>query len=532
MVKLLKKIKLLVPVLVILLTLGNSYKSLAKGYEGIAPQIIKALLVNLRLSTDVRFGAVTSHQKLGTLSIFDLIVRTDFGKFSFEEITFSRPSNPQNNDMFVDGQIEVSGFHYEISSRHLPFEFVAMSREAGFAKFTGDAVIQFAYHLGNSTLDYTLNFTLNGGGDLTVSNSISDIYVGTSLVDFISKGPGSLSGDSLHAKLKSFTFSFFDKGLVNKAIQFQSKQTERNPSQIRREIPVLLSKQAKQATQKLPSKEKIFRFIDKGEAEVRKFLLNPKNLTLSIIPGSPIPFEKIEGFIEGGDFDLLNLQFHANRNVLPIATKQFKRAIDSKGKDAVKLAMMYLQGIGTPQNFSKAARLLKNTKTLKDPEALFSLSQVYFDGTGIEKDLKRAYELALFAGARGHFTAGNLLTKIEAELTAREITHLQNGAATEWDKSEETHFLKRNKTAALGGDLSAMRILAKAYLRGSKLPRNYKLAYVWSSLGAAAGDPISRSIRDRILSVSGKSGVLEARDIVAAQDLAEELWKRNLEKTK
>ena len=90
-----------------------------------------------------------------------------------------------------------------------------------------------------------------------------------------------------------------DKGLVNKAIQFQSKQTERNPSQIRREIPVLLSKQAKLATQKLPSKEKIFRFIDRGEAEVRNFLLNPKNITLSIITASPIPFEEIEGFVEG-----------------------------------------------------------------------------------------------------------------------------------------------------------------------------------------------------------------------------------------
>jgi len=74
-----------------------------------------------------------------------------------------------------------------------------------------------------------------------------------------------------------------------------------------------------------------------------------------------------------------------------------------------------------------------------------------------------------------------------------------------------------------------MRVLARAYLRGSKLPRNYKRAYVWSSLGAAAGDPICRSIRDRILSVSGKSGVLEARDIISAQDLAEDLWKQQIQ---
>lgn len=433
--------------------------------------------------------------------------------------------------MFIDGQIEISDFHYEINSRHLPFEFVAMSREVGFQKFTGDAVIQFAYHLGNSTLDYTINFNLNGAGDLTVNSSISDIYMGTNVFDLMHSGPESLFyGADLNATLKSFTASFFDKGLVNKAIKFYSKQIEKKPSLIIRQIPPLLSKKAKKATRRLASKEKVFRFIDRGEAEVGKFLRDPKTLTLSIVPESPIRFEEIGGLVKAGDFDLLNLQFYANRQVILVPKKEIKNAT---GKNAVNLALMHLKGIGRPQNFSKAERLLQNIKSIENPEVLYLLSEIYFDGTGVKKNFERAYELALMSGARGYFAAGSLLTKIEEELTPREIEQLQSRAIKGWEKLKESNFLKKNKTSAVKGGLPSMRVLARAYLRGSKVPRNYKRAYVWSSLGAAAGDPICRSIRDRILSVSGKSGVLESRDIVAAQDLAEDLWKQqiqNLEK--
>jgi len=69
MVKLLRKLSFFIPVFAILIAFGNSYKSFAKGYEDIAPQIIKALLVNLRFSAGVRFGAVTSNHKLGAISI-------------------------------------------------------------------------------------------------------------------------------------------------------------------------------------------------------------------------------------------------------------------------------------------------------------------------------------------------------------------------------------------------------------------------------------------------------------------------------
>ena len=527
MVEWLRKLIFFTPVFVSLFAFANSYKTLAKGYEDIAPQIIKALLINLRFSTDVRFGAVTSNHKLGTISISNLILRTDIGKISFEDITFSRPTNPRNNDMFIDGQIEIADFRYEINSRHLPFEFVAMSREVGFENFTGDAVIQFAYHLGDSTLDFTLNFNLNGGGDITVSSSISDIHMGSNLFDVWRYGPEALVGrESLQASLKSFTASFVDKGFLEKAVSFYSKKTEKKPSQILRQIPPLLSKQLKQETRKLPSKAKIYRFVDKGEVEVQKFLLHPKNLTLSIIPEFPIRFEEVGKSIRDGNFDLLNLQFRANQQLVSNSKQKFKSA---KGADNVKLALMHLKGIGTPQNFSKAERLLQNTKIIKSPEALFLLSQIYFGGGGVKKDLNRAYELALMAGARGYFSAPSMLTKIEEKLDPGKIEQLQNQAIKKWESLKEADFLKKNRASAMKGDLPSIRALARAYLRGSKLPRNYKRAYVWSSLGAAAGDPICRSMRDRILAVSGKSGVLQTRDIISAQGVAEDLWKQQIQ---
>ena len=265
---------------------------------------------------------------------------------------------------------------------------------------------------------------------------------------------------------------------------------------------------------------------DKGEVEVQKFLLHPKNLTLSIVPEFPIRFEEVGKYIRDGNFDLLNLQFRANQQLVSNSKQRFKSA---KGADNVKLALMHLKGIGTPQNFSKAERLLQNTKIIKSPEALFLLSQIYFSGRGVKKDLNRAYELALMAGARGYFSAPSMLTQIEEKLDPGKIEQLQNQAIKKWESLKEADFLKKNRASAMKGDLPSIRALARAYLRGSKSPRNYKRAYVWSSLGAAAGDPICRSMRDRILAVSGKSGVLQTRDIISAQGLAEDLWKQQIQ---
>ena len=76
----------------------------------------------------------------------------------------------------------------------------------------------------------------------------------------------------------------------------------------------------------------------------------------------------------------------------------------------------------------------------------------------------------------------------------------------------------------------AMRQLALGLRRGLKMPRHYYLGYVWSNIAVAAGDKISESVREEILSASLKHGVLSGKKIAEAQLYASELWVEKVSK--
>ena len=90
--------------------------------------------------------------------------------------------------------------------------------------------------------------------------------------------------------------------------------------------------------------------------------------------------------------------------------------------------------------------------------------------------------------------------------------------------------MKVKKKAADNGDLISIRGLARAFFKGMNVPRNYVLAYAWSSIAAAAGDPIARSVRDRLIYSTGKKRVLDNKQILQAQEIAGELWTKGIGK--
>ena len=65
----------------------------------------------------------------------------------------------------------------------------------------------------------------------------------------------------------------------------------------------------------------------------------------------------------------------------------------------------YLKGIGTPQNFSKAADLLNKSALQGDPIGEYNLAHILFLGLGTQKNIERAHLPASMAAARGNIDA-------------------------------------------------------------------------------------------------------------------------------
>jgi len=231
------------------------------------------------------------------------------------------------------------------------------------------------------------------------------------------------------------------------------------------------------------------------------------------------------------DFEFLNLSIFHNRkgdDEVIYETTIFDKAIKGDPDDAHDLALRFLKGEGIPQNFAKALALIKHGRSSGDPEAHFLLATIYANGIVPPRDFKKAYEAALLAGAMGYGRAKKLLSRIESELDAKTILLLQRNVLATWKVSEDAKFFVDKTKLAMSGDVTAMRQLAVAFRRGYNVPRNYFEAYVWSNLAVAAGDRMSATIRESLLSAAIKHNLLTGPQIVAAQEQASTLWQSGI----
>lgn len=516
----------------VLLFMTASQAATAQITKGlIATEIVKALLVSMRLSTEVTFGSITADDRFGTFSVSDLRIRTPIGVIEFKEIISSSLPIPVGSELVVGGSIEIIGFNYVIRSSNLPYEFVAQSRELGFEKFSGDIIIQYSYDLGSSKLDLSANIALNGAGEILVDTSIRDIYLLSGLNDLtkvVADPFGNLDSD-FHANLKSLNVSFFDKGITEKAINSYAQNREKSPAQIRRQIPKMIGEILSLEAGKggKPSNSPTIANITK---EVQKFFTDPNSISLSIMPDEPINVSELGDALKALDLETAGVVLIANQ---PYSGQLRVQETEGEEKENVKSTaqgLSYLRGIGVPQNFSKATKLIPDAKLMDDPEALYLVARIQADGIGLKKNLKKAYELALLSGAKGYSKVSNLLNQIEVELTSADVAKIQEATYKKWLTSKDAQFMKVKKKAADNGDLISIRALARAFFKGMNVPRNYVLAYAWSSIAAAAGDPIARSVRDRLIYSTGKKRVLDNKQILQAQEIAGELWTKGIGK--
>ncbi len=507
--------------------LGELYRSY--GFPG--KNLLKLLLVSSRLTSDVQFSAINSDPKFGMVTVNDLVIQTQYGPLSIDELVFSENREIETDEMNLKGTLEITGLKFPIQRETTPFELVSMAEMVGVSKLQGDAMLSFEYDIGQSNLLLSGLLYWKDGGEITVDSRLSHIHHGVDLGDIGSIIAGKAPTQSkFKANIDFLKIRYTEKGFLEKLVTYLASVQEKRPSKVRRNLPKLIEKMMlSNIPASIENEQEVF--LKKSVNEVKKFLKYKGILTISMRPEEPILVEELSELLQEMDFESLNLSIYHDRKGYDEAiynTSIFDETIKGDPEEAHDLALRFLKGEGIPQNFVKALALIEHGRSSGDPEVHFLLATIYANGIVPPRDLKKAYGSALLAGAMGYGRATKLLSRIESELDAKTIFLLQRNVLTTWTASEDAKFLIDKTKLGMSGDVTAMRQLAVAYRRGYNVPRNYFDAYIWSSLAVAAGDRMSVTIRESLLSAAIKHNLLTGAQIIAAQEKASTLWQSGI----
>ncbi len=165
-----------------------------------------------------------------------------------------------------------------------------------------------------------------------------------------------------------------------------------------------------------------------------------------------------------------------------------------------RVGLMYYRGeLGVKRDESQAAEYFRKGADIGEPNALFNLSRLYFQGTGVPKDEKRALKLLQQAATQDHILALNSLGALYSKHTAPE------------DKLQGQAYFERS--AALGNAVGLYQT-GMSYLHKSPEADNLKTAHKYFNLASARGHTLAKE------ALQSLTEQLSAQDLAQAQEAA------------
>jgi len=485
-------------------------------------------LVLTRISTNTKFGIVTVDERLGTTSINDVYWETPVGPMTANGITISNLTGLELGSSHIGGQLNFHELRYQMNAHKIPKTVFAAFNKLNLLELIGDLTVEFKYDIGQSKLDLSAFIAVRDIGNLSVDSSLTDVHFSADPVRLAS---GRSSRAEFKAKLKSFSGIFKDNGITKDLINYVAAERGETPEEQSRLLVNNLGKfledilvQGGSSPEQTASTDK---FISEGKKSFEGFLSKPGYFQVTANPKEPVYIDEIEErLLLLGDLDYFDLRVTNSRNPVSAASVISEadiKPLTSSLEGSRELGRRYLEGNGVPQNFKRAMEVLGKYKGMDDPAITYLIAKIHHQGLGVKRNSEDAYHIALVSAGLGNVQAAKLLTDIEQSLTAEFISSAQDNALGTWQRSTHGVDLKKHRSLAFKGDIEAMRTLARNYFNGIKLPRHYIRAYAWASVGAAAGDRLSRSLRDSLLNARAKVA-LEPAQLDEAQSLAANLW--------
>lgn len=228
--------------------------------------------------------------------------------------------------------------------------------------------------------------------------------------------------------------------------------------------------------------------INSANAELGRVLEEGGSVTLRSGPGVSVSFEQMID-LEGPE-DLVSLiqpvfssALVGADNLIPSDLLKSAMAApdDLSVADRLRVADALASGEGAPRAMDLALKLLKPLAEEGDVDASLRYASLLLDNG---ENPTAAYRYALNAGKNGASGVRNVLDRIEADLSLPEIFELQAAVADEMPEPE--------------ANVSALRNAARQYAQGRGASRNYGRAVLLATLAAAGGDHSSGLLVERL----------------------------------
>jgi TPR repeat protein len=518
------------------LTLGSSGVGSAQTDVPIVSTVLKILTVGqilaLRMAMPATYQSVSIDDRFGTVSIREYEAISPVGKIYIGESTYSNLRGFDLGSTRFGGQIDFHRIKFNIRQSNLPPDVISQFRSANISEIIADGTLEFEYDIGSSDLKLALFLSLDEGGTIAINSTLTNVFFGIPDIMDVQSAvfEGNTPESNFNANVANFEIGISDRGLTEKIVQHISSSTDTKPSKVRRNLSrdfsKLLGGLFSSSEIAADTKANLDELIKESVAKFRQFVEKPTTLEISFLPEDPVNIRELEEIVALGEIDLLGMSISKERpeeGDRSVLTNSFIDDLQKDETGKVDLARRLILGIGIPQDFGRAHSLLSSGTSVSDPDASLLMAQIYAKGLGVQKDTKTAYRRALNAAALGNSNAVDMLNSLERGLSNQAVGELQATALSSWLSSNRSKTLEQLKKRALNGEVVAIRKLSRSFFDGVGAPRNYREAYAWSNVGAAAGDRMSRSIRDRLLSAP-ESVALAAKQLSDAQSLSSKYW--------
>ena len=470
--------------------------------DKVAYWFIQTAIELARFVADIRYDDIVVDPRLQTVSLLNL--RVDTGQFAFAVDQFT-----VNTGSFsllaaeANSTLGLRGLVMPLDQLDLPAEIAPYLSPRGDDVLLGDLELQVGYHMPSSRVQLLATTLLADLGRVDLEVEMSGLRPNL-------EEEGEQLGYFERAALR-----IRDAGGVEHTLEQLAAAQNVPVAQLRQSLIHAAG-------------EQVLSFVDSpAEAAsiltaVTRFLEGEEGLDVLLAPPEPLPLGAIPALFGAGAVDILGLDVLSGEPTHAIPPLPPVEAT-SPSEVVVAAATAYAEGVGVPQNFARALELAARAAEAGDPRGMLLQARLLADGDGGTDERREAYRMAALAAAAGEAEGAALATRLETTMPAELVAAVQTEAIEAWRAAGPGKAFLATEQAARGGETTAMRDLAQAFLTGDGAPRSYAEGYLWASVAAARGDGLAASMRDRVVGAV-RQGVVPRQVLQDAQSRAARLW--------
>jgi TPR repeat protein len=185
-----------------------------------------------------------------------------------------------------------------------------------------------------------------------------------------------------------------------------------------------------------------------------------------------------------------------------VAFREFSAAANSGSAEGKHLlASLYYQGHGVERDLKRAVALFTEAAAANYPPSLANLALMYSNGDGVPKDMNVAVQYGIKAAQTGD---------VQSQFNLAQA--YRKGAGVVQDYSKAAYWYRK---AAEAGSQSAQNEYGLLFAQGHGVPRDYVQAYAWIDMPASAGDPQSIKNKAQLLQILDASQQKQAVKLAA-----------------